>query len=223
MKRVYLGLMGAIIAVAASIAALSPAVAAGTPIVTKWHTQALVSLTLTPNYNTGFGAVAAVFGTQPAATHGPGATGVGTGSVDFGTALAGKTYLYKYAAHLHVVTNDASGFLVYGEAAANFVNTTDGTSLPISQALFYLNSGATTDSNTGFSPALPFQATGALVTGGGDSISTPASITYSSFPNPIAQSSTDDADFFYDYQFKVPPTATAGNYFVWIVYTVVAR
>lgn len=223
MKRIAMGIVGVALAVLAIAAAVAPALAGGTPasFTTKWHTTALISFTLTPNYYSGFGSVKAVFGTQPAPTHGPGATGVGAGTVDFGNTLAGTTYLYKYAAHVHVTSNDPSGFDLYGEAAAALTNNTDSTTYPISQAVFYVNSGATSDSNTGFSPGLPFYQTGGLVSGGTDSISNPATITYTSYPNPVAVSSAPSNDYYYDYEFKVPDTATAGNYYVWIVYTVV--
>jgi hypothetical protein len=225
MKRYLLGVMGAIFAAMALTAVLSPAAAAtatGTVNV-KWHVLPVINFTLTPNYFSGYGAVKAVFGTQPAPTHGPGATGVGSGTVDFGTTIAGDTYLYKYAAELTVTTNDSSGFYVYGEGAANLVNNTDSTQYTLSQALFYLPSEATSDSNTGFTPGLPFSNTSGAVSGGADSISNPATISYASYPIPIATSSTANGNFYYDYQFKVPPTATNGNYYVWIVYTVVGQ
>jgi hypothetical protein len=227
MKRYLLGVMGAIFAATALFAVLAPAVAgpvtASGAVDVKWHALPVINFTLTPNYNTGYGAVLATFGTQPTPTHGPGATGIGAGTVDFGTTLAGDTYLYKYAAHLHVTTNDTSGFVVYGEGAANLVNNTDGSQYTLSSALFYLTSGATSDSNTGFSPGFPFQQTAGAVSGGTDSVSNPATITYSAYPAPMAQSATENGDFYYDYEFKVPPTATNGNYYVWIVYTVVGE
>jgi hypothetical protein len=224
MRRYHLGILGAIFAGMALMAVVSPAGAAtatGTVDVT-WHQLPIIHFSLTPNYYTGYGSVLATFGTQPAPTHGPGATGVSTGTVDFGTTLAGDTYLYKYAAHLHVTTNDNAGFYVYGEAATMITNNSDGSTYP-AQALYYLNSGASSDSNTGFSPGLPFSPTGGTVTGGGDSISSPPTITYGTYPSPVEQTSTANADFYFDYQFKVPPTATAGNYYVWIVYTVVGK
>ncbi|HTU69904.1 MAG TPA: hypothetical protein VMF11_06245 [Candidatus Baltobacteraceae bacterium] len=225
MKRYLLGALGLAFAILAALAAFSPAIAQSSAtgsVSTKWHTTALIDFTLTPNYYTGYGAVPAEFGTQPAPTHGPYATGVGAGSVDFGTTLAGKTYLYKYAAHLHVTSNDAAGFFIYGEAAINITNSTDGTTYPVSQALFYLPSGATSDSNTGFSPGFPFQLTSGAVSGG--TYSTPPTIAYTTYPPPIASSNTDDGDYYYDYEFKVPSDATAGNvYYVWIVYTVIGQ
>jgi hypothetical protein len=224
MRRYHLGILGVIFAGMALMAIVSPAGAAtatGTVNV-QWHQLPIINFSLTPNYYTGFGSVLATFGTQPAPTHGPGATGIGTGTVDFGTTLSGDTYLYKYAAHLHVTTNDPSGFYVYGEAATLITNNSDGSTYP-TQALYYLASGATSDSNTGFTPGLPFSPTSGMVSGGGDSILTPPTITYAGYPSPVAQTSVANGDFYYDYQFKVPGIATGGNYYVWIVYTVVGQ
>jgi hypothetical protein len=224
MKRYLLGLMGAIFAATAMMLVLSPAGAAtatGTVNVT-WHQLPIINFTLTPNYYTGYGAVLATFGTQPAPTHGPGATGVGAGTVDFGKAISGDTYLYKYAAHLHITTNDSNGFLIYGEAAEVLTNNSDSSVYP-GQYLYYVPSGASSDSNTGFTPGLPFAQTGGAVSGGTDSIANPATITYVSYPGAIALSPTPNNDFYYDYQFKVPDTATGGNYYLWIVYTVVGQ
>lgn len=222
MKRYLLGLMGAIFAAMALIVVLSPAGAAtatGTVNV-QWHLLPVINFTLTPNYNTGYGAVLATFGTQATPTHGPGAPA----TVDFGTTISGDTYLYKYAAELSVTTNDANGFYVYGEAAAALTN--NSTNTPYSgQYLYYLTSGATSDSNTGFTPGLPFSTdTIGTVSPGADSVSSPASITYGAgYPNPIVTSPTANNTYYYDYQFKVPPTATGGNYYIWIVYTVVGQ
>ncbi|MGA7746333.1 MAG: hypothetical protein WB491_07450 [Candidatus Aquilonibacter sp.] len=224
MKRYLLGLMGGVFAAMAMIVVLSPAGAAtatGTVRV-EWHALPMINFSLTPNYNAGYGAVLATFGTQPAPTHGPGATGVGTGTVDFGTTLSGDTYLYKYAAHLHVTTNDTAGFLVYGEAAAVLTNNSNGDTYA-GPTLYYLNSGASSDSNTGFTPGLPFATTTGLVSGGTDSITNPATITYMTYPSPVALSASANGDFYYDYQFRVPGAATGGNYYLWIVYTVVGE
>jgi hypothetical protein len=189
----------------------------------KWTAQAVVDVAITPNYYTGFGQVPAVIGTQPTPTHGPDATLDG-GSVDFGNVTTGTNYLYKYAAKVSVTTNDPAGFNLYGEGAANFFNTVDSTTIPISQAVYYLNStsGSPADANTGFSPATPFMKTGGVVTGGSYA-GPPPTIAYATYPFPIAAQSTPSASLYYDYQLKVPPTATNGLYYVWIVYTVVAR
>ena len=228
MRRHVLGLVGAVCALVAFAAALSPAGAQTTATSqVKWSTQAIVHMSLTPNYFTGFGQVKAVFGAQPAPTHGPNAgPAVGAGDVDFGNILTGITYLYKYAAHVNVTTNDSSGFKVYAEGGADFYNTADATTTPLSSTLFYVNStsGAPADPNTGFSPGLPFQKTGSIVVG--NSYAGPVSINYGgAYPSQaIATSGTANGDFYYDYLLKMPvsPTTTSGLYFVWVVYTVVA-
>jgi hypothetical protein len=220
-------LAAALFAVALSFAA-PRAFAAGTlsntvNVDVKWAAVPHVAIALTPNYNAGFGQIVATIGVQPAPTHGPTAS-LGAGSVDFGNIEAGKNYIYKYATHLNVVTNDPAGVNVYGEGAADFTNNTDSSTIPISQAVYYLvsTSGSPADSNTGFSPGTPFMRTGGLVTGGGFA-GPPPTIAYTVYPNPIASSTTANADFYWDYQLKTPPTATAGQYYVWIVYTVVAK
>jgi hypothetical protein len=220
-------LAAAMFAVAMSFAA-PRAFAGGTlsnqaNVTVKWNTAARVVIALTPNYNAGFGQVVATIGAQPAPTHGPGAS-LGAGSVDFGNIEAGKNYIYKYATHLNVVSNDPNGVNVYGEGSADFVNNTDSTSIPISQAVYYLSStsGSPADTNTGFSPGSPFMKTGGLVSGGGYAGPAPT-ITYSSYPAPVATASTENSDFYWDFQLKPPPTATSGQYYVWIVYTVVAK
>lgn len=188
----------------------------------KWYGTAIVKLTLTPNYAAGFGSVKAVFGAQPAATHGPDAVLDG-GSVDFGSVLGGTQYLYKYAAHLNVFTNSPTGFNVFGEGAADFYNQTDSTTQSIAQALYYARStsGSPADTNTGFSAAMPFYRSAGAVSGG--SYATAPTITYAAYPAPIASSTSATGDFYYDYELKVPALATTGHYFVWIVYTVVPQ
>lgn len=218
-------LVAALFAVALSLSgprALAGAIANRSAVTVKWSAQAVVNIALTPNYYSGFGQVPAVVGTQPAPTHGPDATLDG-GSVDFGNVYAGSNYLYKYATKLAVTTNDPAGFNVYGEGAADFYNTNDGSTIPLAQAIYFLNStsGSPADSNTGFSAATPFQKTGGLVSGNGQF--TAPSITYAAYPFPIVSSTSASNSFYYDYEMKVPPSATSGLYYVWIVYTVVAR
>lgn len=186
----------------------------------NWSTAPVVRLTLTPNYATGYGSVAATFGTQSTPVAGPGACFQGC-AVDFGSVMSGSDYLYKYAAHLKVTTNDANGFTLYGEGAADFTNTADNSTTVLNQTLYYLPSVASGDTNTGFSASLPFYRTSAMVSG--NSFSTAPTITYGTYPAPMANTSTSSSDLYYDYQLKVPGTATAGQYYVWIVYTVVAK
>src|SRR5579862_9010232 len=98
MRRHVMGLVGVVFAAFAFTTALVPAGATSASATVKWSTQAIVHMSLTPNYFTGFGQVKAVFGAQPTPTHGPNAgPGVGAGDVDFGNILAGDDYLYKYA------------------------------------------------------------------------------------------------------------------------------
>ena len=184
----------------------------------RWYAQAVINMSLTPNYASGFGAVKAQFGAQPAASPGPNATLDG-GSVDFGSIISGNTYLYKYAAHLHITSNDVNGVALYGEGAADFFNTTDSTSQALNQTLYYLTSTASADTNTGFSASLPFNRTAGAVSGG--AYGTPASIAYSTFPAPLTNTTGSNSDVYYDFQLKVPVQATAGLYYVWVVYTVV--
>lgn len=209
--------------IAAALAACVPAFA-GTSndnVTTKWNTQAVIKLSLTPNYATGYGAVKAVIGTQPAPTHGPDATGVGLGDVDFGTVASGTSYIYKFAAHVNVTSNDPSGFSLFGQGAADFQQTAGSGTMSTSQTLYYVNSVPSgTDANTGFSSGIPFS----------NAVSGVSAFSYTLAPTiappygmPIATSITANNDFYYDYELKVPPTATTGLYYLWVVYTAVAR
>jgi hypothetical protein len=194
-----------------------------TPVIVKWDTLPIVNIILTPNYTSGFGQVVATLGAQPTPTHGPNAS-LGGGTVDFGNIEAGKDYLYKYATHLNVTSNDPNGVNVYGEGAAAF-QSTGGATIPISQSVFFLNStsGTPADTNTGYSPGTPFMQTGGMVGGGGGYSGPAPTITYTTYPSPIATSTTANSDFYWDFQLKPPPTASSGQYWVWIVYTVVAK
>lgn len=213
--------LATVLLIAALLLAHPRAVAQATGTVKiKWDTQAILKVSLTPNYASGFGQVPAVIGTQPAPTHGPDAIANG-GSVDFGSVLAGKNYIYKFATHLNVISNSATGLKVYGEGAADFFNTADSSTVSLSQSVYWLNStSGGTDANTGFSASTPFLKTSGTVTGGGQF--TPPTITYISYPAPISTAITPSADFYYDYQLHVPPLASSGLYYVWIVYTVVS-
>ena len=212
------------VAFALVLALLAPASAFAAPItvpaaaVVKFKVQPSLKFTLTPNYASGFGAVKAQFGTQPAPVAGSGAT-AGGGAIDFGNVQAGTDYLYKYAAHLNVISS-APGFNVYGEGTADFTGTgsNTGNSLPINQTIFFLKStnGMTPDSNTGYSPAQAFQKTSAS----GATYNNPT-INYSSYPMPLFTSGVSSGDLYYDYQMKIKAAASLGTYFVYITYTVV--
>lgn len=223
-----------VLAVIVAIATLAPASASTNGSATvKWYATDVVDMSLTPNYATGYGTVKAVFGTQPTPAPG-GAACYQSCAVDFGPVLGGTDYLYKYAAHINVQTNDPSGFTLYGEGAADFYNNTDGTSQFLNQSVYYLPStSGGTDSNTGFSASLPFYKTSSTsVTQGSLALGSPGTISYTSCTRAnssgcpssyIASSASAIADLYYDYQLKVPSAATGGTYYVWIVYTVVAK
>ncbi len=206
---------------AAAIATIAPAGAQSTgSAVVKWYTSAVVQIALTPNYANGYGTVKAVFGTQPTPSPGTGACLSGC-AVDFGMVQAGVQYLYKYAAHLNVTTNDTAGFNVYAEGAANFTDGA-GNAMTLNQALYYVPSVASGDTNNGFSAGYPFQVTSGT-TSGPPNPSTPPTIAYMTYPAAVYSSTTQNGDVYQDYEMKVPPSANASNYYVWIVYTVVAK
>lgn len=188
----------------------------------NWYVAGVVRFSLTPNYNTGFGPVLATFGTQPTPPPAGGNRCLQGCAVDFGTVEQGSSYLYKYAAHLHVVTNDNNGFNVYGEGAADFTDGA-GNTMPISQSLYYLSSGAASDPNTGFSPGIAFNVTSGGVNPGTPDPTTAPTITYATYPAPMFSSLSAVNDYYQDYELKVPFTAAAVNYYAWIVYTVVAQ
>lgn len=222
--RAWIG--SCIVALVAAAALSQPAMASGNTVKFSWYAQAIIKLTLTPNYASGYGPIKAVFGTQPTPAPPAGTTCPNGCAVDFGPVLAGTDYLYKYAVHLNVASNDNNGFRVYGEGAADFFNQNDSTSQPLNTTVYYLSSttgGLNSDPNTGFSPSFPFSKTSNPVTP--PSFGTAPTITYSTgtYPSPIAQVAAATGDLYYDYQLKVPPAATNGAYYVWIVYTVVAQ
>lgn len=198
-----------------------PAQAATGTVNVNWYVTGVVKLSLTPNYNSGYGPVLATFGTQP--TPSPGSNACLKGCVvDFGTVKQGSTYLYKYAAHLAIITNDGNGFNVYGEGAADFTDG-GGNTMSLAETLFYLPSGAASDSNTGFSPGLAFNVTSGTVNPAVPDPSTAPTITYSTYPAPMFTSVKATNDYYQDYELKVPYSAAAVSYYAWIVYTVVPQ
>ena len=218
--RAWIGSLAIAMLIALAVPAPANAGTANGSFEAKWYASAIVKFALTPNYSSGYGTVKAVFGTQPTPAPGPGACLSGC-AIDFGSVMGGTNYLYKYAAHLNVVTNDPAGFNVYGEGAADFVNQADNSTQTLNQSVYYLPSVASGDTNTGFSSSLPFYRTAGTVAG--NSFATAPTITYATYPAPIASVSTSTSDLYYDYQLKVPGMATGGQYYVWIVYTVVAK
>ncbi len=209
--------------IAAALAACVPAFATTAPsnVTTKWNAQPIIKLSLTPNYASGYGAIKAVIGTQPSPTHGPNATGVAQGDVDFGTVSSGTSYIYHFAAHVNVTSNDPNGFSLFGQGAADFQQTSGSGTMSTSQTLYYVSStSGGTDSNTGFTSGIPFSNASSGVSAFSYSVAPTISPPYGS---PIATSMTANNDFYYDYELKVPATATTGLYYMWVVYTAVAR
>lgn len=124
---------------------------------------------MTPNYQTGYGPQG---GAGSGSTPAPGAlASLKGGDVDFGSnVVQGYQYLYKYAAQATVVTNDLSGFSVYGEGTSDVNDTTIGGTVPLGQTLFWLVSGS---SNNPFTPAIAFEPTSAPVGCGNTCINYP--------------------------------------------------
>lgn len=206
-------------AVALATASLAPAMATtsngSAPV--KWYANKIVKFNLTPNYAAGFGPIVATFGIPGTPAPGPGASFQG-GSVDFGNVEQGLDYLYRYAAHVNVQSN-GNGFDMYAEGSADFTGTgaNTGNSLAIAQTIFWLGStSGGGDPNTGYSPSTPFQKT----TQPGAAYNNPA-ITYGAYPAPALVSAAPNADYYFDYQMKIPSNASLGTYYVYVVYTVV--
>ncbi len=214
--------IGSCVVALAAVLTIAPASAAGS-VKVAWYTNAIITMTLTPNYNAGYGTVKAALGTQPTPAPGPGSC-ANSCAVDFGAIEAGVDYLYKYAAHVNVSSNDSSGFNLYGEGAANFSDGGANT-MNLNQTLYWVPSVASGDGNTGFSAGFPFNVTGGAVNPAQPESGVPPTITYGTYPAPIDSSSSESGDIYQDYELKVPnAAATSGtvNYYVWIVYTVVA-
>ena len=208
----------------ALFAAFSPASAsAATGVTTNWYATTIVRMSLTPNYvSPGYGPVQAAFGPQPTPNPASGSCYDGC-AIDFGNILSGTNYLYKYAVHLNVTSNDPNGVSVYGEGAADFTTTSGSDTQPVNQTVYYLpcNTCPASDANTGYSSALPFARTGGTVSG--NTFGTMPTVTYGTYPSPIGSITGASGDLYYDYQLHVPASATGGQYYVWIVYTVVGR
>jgi hypothetical protein len=176
-----------------------------------------------PNYQSSFGPTGGLgSGSTPAA--GPSAV-LGGGTVDFGSVVVGYEYLYKYAAQVSVQTNDAAGFVVYGEGATDLNGSAPvpvPATWPLQQTLFWLVSSA---SNTAFSPASAFNKTTTGVPVGvngsnginyGAGAPSPASMIWS---NP----SSGNLSQGYDYELRLSGSIPISQFNVYIVYTVIGN
>ena len=223
MRMVRLG------AIAAAIATAVPGVASAAQngpygsVKLTWKSVPIVKLTITPNYQSGFGPTGGA-GSGSTPSVGAGAT-LNGGIVDFGTAVVqGFSYLYKYAAQAGVTTNDQSGFTLYAEGTSDINDNTVGGTVPLNQTLFWLVSAS---SNSPFSPATAFQPTGSSVGCGGTCINyagnPPASAIVWNYPTSTMSLSNQTATEGYDYQLRLASGMNTDNYSVYIVYTAVGN
>ena len=214
MRRIVLCLVFALLVFSNTVVPVSAA-ATGS-VAAHWKVVTLITSTVTPNYQSGFGPTGGSgSGSTPSA--GPSAT-LGGGYVDFGNLIAGYAYLYKYAAQVAVTTNDSGGFKVYGEGSTNFNGSTSG-SQPISTLLFWLFTGS---ANTPFSASTPFEATTFPTFNGGKNINYGASLPPSTalvWSNATAGTIAQG----FDYQIRVPSTIPIDTFSAYVVYTVIGN
>jgi hypothetical protein len=189
----------------------------------KYKINPTVRAQVIPNYLSGFGPVGGLGSGQTPAV-GAGAV-LGGGTVDFGNVVVGYQYLYKFAAQVSVQTNDAAGFVVYGEGATDLNGSNPvpvPATFPLAQTLFWLISNA---SNSPFSPAHTFNRTGGVPLAGGS-----GGIDYSGTggqPPPMAviwsNPTSGNVSQGYDYQLRLSGTIPASQFNVYIVYTVIGN
>jgi hypothetical protein len=187
-----------------------------------WKLAPIIKLTITPNYQSGFGPQGgAGSGSTPAP--GPGAT-LGGGVVDFGSnVVQGYEYLYKYAAQASVLSTDASGFTVYAEGSSDVQDLTVGGTMPLNQTLYWLPSNS---SNTPFSPATGFNATTSPVGCGGTCINyatnPPGSAVVWNYPTATMGLPGNSAIQGWDYGLRLF-NSNPDRFQVYIVYTAVGN
>jgi hypothetical protein len=189
----------------------------------KYKINPTVRAQVIPNYLSGFGPVGGL-GSGSAVAPGAGAVLAG-GTVDFGNVVVGYQYLYKYAAQVNVQTNDAAGFVVYGEGATDLNGSNPvpaPATFPLAQTLFWLVSNG---SNSPFSPAHTFNRTGGAPIAGGS-----GGIDYSGtggVPPAMAaiwsSPTSGNLSQGYDYELRLSGTIPASQFNVYIVYTVVGN
>ncbi len=215
--------IAAIALVAIAVASAGPSsalpVATNGSVRVLYHVPPSINMTLTTNYQTGFGPQG---GTGSGSTPSPG-PGISTGAIDFGTVVQGYNYLYKYAAQVAVMTNDVNGFVLYAEGTSDFDAT-----FPLQNSLFWMPANSSNTPYTGPPTARSFQKTLSPVTYGSGT----ASISYGgAAPNNAAQiwqygGSTialpgSVASQGYDYQLDVPSATNISSYSIYVVYTAV--
>ena len=188
-----------------------------------WKTMPLIQLTITPNYQSGFGPQGgAGSGSTPAP--GPGAV-LNGGVVDFGNQVVqGYAYLYKYAAQASVKSTDASGFTVYAEGSSQINDTSVGGTVPLSTMLFWLPSAT---SNGPFSTATAFNASLSPAGCGGTCISyagsPPPTSSVWNYPTSTLAQPGSIVTQGWDYQLRLYNSPNPDSFQVYIVYTAVGN
>lgn len=197
----------------------------------QWGVTPIITLSLTPNYQSGFGPQGGSgSGSTPAP--GSGAT-LGGGTIDFGNQVVqGFQYIYKYAVQASVVTNDGLGFKLFAEGASDINDTTNSSTVPINQILYWLVSST---SNNPFTNATPFEKTAsptssgcaAVVAVGGQCInyagSPPGTAVIWSYPTATVGQPGNTAKQGYDYQLHLGSVQNADTFNVFITYTAVGN
>ncbi len=189
----------------------------------QWKIVPIVNLTVTPNYQSGFGPQG---GAGSGSTPAPGGgASLGGGVVDFGNQVVqGYAYLYKYAVKTTVQTNDAAGFTLYAEGTTDVNDLTAGGTQPLNQLLFWLFSSP---GNSPFSSATPFQPTASTVGCGGTCINyvgtpPPTAAVWSYSSSTIGQPGNSVSQGF-DYQLRLYSSPPPDSFSVYIVYTAVGN
>jgi hypothetical protein len=219
MRGLLVAAAGAVLAASVAIGSADAQSTSAGSAKANWQTNVVTQLTVTPNYAGGYGPQG---GTGSGSTPAPGTrAALGSGYVDFGTVVAGYRYIYKNAASVSVMSNDANGFTVYAEGSTDFSDGGTNT-LSIANALSWLLSSS---SNTPFSPSTPFEKTASPVTSGGQNIAyggaPPATaMIWSSSTSTLGQPN-NTATKGYDYELNVPSSAPLAAMTLYVVYTAV--
>lgn len=197
----------------------------------QWGVTPIITLSLTPNYQSGYGPQG---GAGSGSTPAPGSgASLGGGTIDFGTQVVqGFQYIYKYALQASVVTNDGLGFKLFAEGASDINDTTNASTVPIDQILYWLvSSGA----NSPFSNATPFEKTSsptssgcaAVAAAGGQCInyagSPPGTAVVWSYPTATVGQPGNAVKQGYDYQLHLGSVQNADSFNVYITYTAVGN
>ncbi len=189
-----------------------------------WTVTPIITLSLTPNYQAGFGPSG---GSGSGSTPAPGSGAVLNGGViDFGNQVVqGYQYIYKYAVQAGVLTNDGGGFTLYAEGT-DINDTTNATTVPINQILYWLVSNP---GNSEYSAATAFTKTSYPTSAGcgGQCINytgkPPATAVVWNYPTSTMPLTNHTATQGYDYQLRLGTVNNPDNFSVYITYTAVGN